>query len=205
MNQAISNALLFNLVIIFVIILIAFFIGSMSYSKASKVNNRIVEEIEKQAEGSDRGRHQPGYDNTKSTSQVEIIDKAYENAACDILTWLDKGDDETTTNTTGIGYRKVGNNKRSCPEPSELDIAGTAELVSLSSSGKNRNGTECIYSTNPYEYCVYKVNECEENATSSCYTYYHVITYMYFDVPIISDLVRIPVHGETMGFRIKNS
>ena len=49
MKEAISNAFVFNLVIVFVIILLAFFIGSIGYSKASKVKNRIVEEIEKQA------------------------------------------------------------------------------------------------------------------------------------------------------------
>ena len=48
MKEAISNAFVFNLIIVFVIILIAFFVGSISYSKASKVKNRIVEVIEKE-------------------------------------------------------------------------------------------------------------------------------------------------------------
>lgn len=47
MKEAIANTFVFNLVIIFVIVLLAFFIGSLSYSKAFKVKNRIVEEIEK--------------------------------------------------------------------------------------------------------------------------------------------------------------
>ena len=77
MNQAISNALLFNIVIVFVIVLIGFFVGSLSYSKASKVKNRIIEEIEKYGESAD---------------DQEDIDNAYKDAACGILTWLENGD-----------------------------------------------------------------------------------------------------------------
>ena len=47
MKEAIANAGVFNLIIIFVIILLAFFIGSLGYSKAFKVKNLIVYEIEK--------------------------------------------------------------------------------------------------------------------------------------------------------------
>ena len=50
MKEAISNAMIFNLIIVFVVILIMLFIGSLSYSKAFKVKNRIVEEIEKDKE-----------------------------------------------------------------------------------------------------------------------------------------------------------
>ena len=48
MKEAIANAGIFNLVIIFVIVLLAFFIGSLGYSKAFKVKDRIIEEIEKE-------------------------------------------------------------------------------------------------------------------------------------------------------------
>ena len=47
MKEAIANAGVFNIVIIFVIILLAFFVGSLGYSKAFKAKNKIVEEIEK--------------------------------------------------------------------------------------------------------------------------------------------------------------
>ena len=46
MKEAIANAGVFNLIIIFVIILLAFFIGSLGYSKAFKVKNKIVDTIE---------------------------------------------------------------------------------------------------------------------------------------------------------------
>lgn len=47
MKESISNAFLVNLVIIFIIIFIFFFTGSLSYSKAFKVKNRIIDIIEK--------------------------------------------------------------------------------------------------------------------------------------------------------------
>ena len=46
MKEAISNAMVFNLIIIFVIVLILFFIGSLSYSKAYKVKNIVLNAIE---------------------------------------------------------------------------------------------------------------------------------------------------------------
>ena len=47
MREAIGNSLLLNLVIIFAGIVILFFIGIISYSKAYRVKNRIIEIIEK--------------------------------------------------------------------------------------------------------------------------------------------------------------
>ena len=47
MKEAIANVGVFNLMIIFLIILMFFFIGSLCYSKAYKVKNHIVNEIEK--------------------------------------------------------------------------------------------------------------------------------------------------------------
>ena len=46
MKEAISNAFLFNIVIVFVVVLIALFVGSLSYTKAYKVKNKIVEETD---------------------------------------------------------------------------------------------------------------------------------------------------------------
>ena len=47
MKEAIANAGVFNLIIIFVIVLILLFIGSLSYSRGFKAKNKIIEEIEK--------------------------------------------------------------------------------------------------------------------------------------------------------------
>lgn len=50
MKEAIGNAFILNLVIIFVFIFIMFFAGSLSYTKAFKVKNRIISILEKYEE-----------------------------------------------------------------------------------------------------------------------------------------------------------
>lgn len=47
--------------------------------------------------------------------------------------------------------------------------------------------------TNGYRYCVEKFTQGGENQK----VYYGVTAYMYFEIPIISSLVEIPVYGET--------
>jgi len=150
MKEAISNAMIFNLIIVFVVILIMLFIGSLSYSKAFKVKNRIVEEIEKDE------------DYTEKTVE-------------DINNWI---------SSEGVGYRlKSTTVSHNCPDQDD------GVLVS--------DGT----GSNPYDYCVYEYNTCSKKSdTYKCGRYYRVIAYMYFDFPIIGDLIRIPVRGETVTF-----
>ena len=155
MKEAIANAGVFNLIIIFVIILMAFFVGSLGYSKAFKVKNYIINEIEKNE----------GYDD----SLQEEIDS-----------WLSQ-----------VGYRlNAGVDRRNCP------------TVNGESAINNRQSD--------YQYCIYKFETSSETKNSSNVsakqsTYYRVIAYMYFDVPIINDLIRIPVTGETISFTTINS
>lgn len=47
MREAVGGSLLMNLVVIFVGIIIIFFVGILTYSKAYRVKNRIVEIVEK--------------------------------------------------------------------------------------------------------------------------------------------------------------
>lgn len=174
MKESVSNALLFNLVIMFVVILLAFFVGSLSYSKAAKVKNKIIEEIEKNGETAGR-----------EYSSMDIADKAFENAEDEIKQWLKVGNDGKS-----IGYRTTDRGYANCP---------------------NYKGVKAETTTNTYEYCVYKINTClgsngkENTNKSKCGIYYHVTTYMYFDVPIVEDLVKIPINGETRTFVKRNN
>ena len=156
MKEAIANAGIFNLVIIFVIILIAFFIGSLSYSKAFKVKNKIIEEIEK--------------------------DQAY-------TTGVDNSTEERVEEWIGnIGYRvNTGNTRNSANCPTVTGNGGE--------QGK------LVNSDGDYQYCVYEFDTCTTGSDKAkCGKYYRVTAYMYFDIPIISGLLRIPVSGETMIF-----
>lgn len=161
MKESIGNAMLFYIIITFVVVLIMLFVGSLSYSKAYKVKNKIVEEIEKQ--------------------------EAYnEDAVTEIEEWLSSGG----TNGKGIGYRiNTGslNNTGNCPVTNSalVDIPTGATLVNQSSN---------------YQYCVYEIDTCANGREGRCGKYYKVVSYMYFDLPIIGDLIKIPVSGETMIF-----
>ncbi len=153
MKEAIANAGVFNLIIIFVFILLAFFIGSLSYSKAFKVKNKIIDEIEKEENYSD-------------------------DTVTEIDSWLKE-----------IGYRvDPRNGSFTCPAADR----DNEELMKDNSS--------------KYQYCVYKIDTCKGHDNKAiCGTYYRVIAYMYFDVPIVGDLVKIPVTGETKTFTILKS
>lgn len=47
MREAIGSSLLLNIVVVFVSLIILFFVGILSYSKAYKAKNRIIDVIEK--------------------------------------------------------------------------------------------------------------------------------------------------------------
>ena len=156
MKEAIANAGIFNLVIIFVIILLAFFIGSLSYSKAFKVKNKIIEEIEK--------------------------DQAY-------TTGVNNSTEDRVEEWIGnIGYRMNTGNARN-----------TANCPTVTGNGGQEG--KLVNSDSDYQYCVYEFDTCSANSdTAKCGKYYRVTAYMYFDIPIISGLLKIPVSGETMIF-----
>lgn len=166
MKESIGNAMLFYIIITFVVVLIMFFVGSLSYSKAYKVKNKIVEEIEKE----------------------ETYNEA---AATEIESWLAGGG----TNGKGIGYRvNTGslNNTENCPIKNSalIDIPTDAKLINQKSN---------------YQYCVYEIATCTHGRDGRCGKYYKVVAYMYFDLPIIGDVLKIPVSGETMIFTEINS
>lgn len=158
MKESISTTFIFYLIIVFVLLLIMFFVGSISYSKAYKVKNRIVEVIEKEQD----------YD---ATAIAEIED------------WLAYGGQDGN----GIGYRVNTNG------------GGVNRCPSADSLGLPADSTENLTEINNYEYCVYRVEDCAEE-NKRCGVYYHVVSFMYFDLPIIDQLIRLRVEGETMTF-----
>ena len=157
MKESISTTFVFYLIVTFVIVLIMIFVGSISYSKAYKVKNRIVEVIEKEQT----------YD---ETARAEIED------------WLRYGGQDGN----GIGYRlnTTRGGRTDCPSPEKYNLPAGAENVS---------------EINNYEYCVYYVDDSQSGNGRHGY-YYHVVAYMYFDLPIIDQFIKLPVEGETMTF-----
>lgn len=69
-----------------------------------------------------------------------------------------------------------------------------------SATGSSCNKGSVAESSN-YDICIYK----GENTSNSTYRgeYYKVVVYMYFDFPIIGDMVKFPVTGETRTFFVE--
>ena len=135
MKESISYTFLLNIIITFIVISFFVIMCIMSYTKAFRVNSKIVNAIE--------------------------ISEGYNNVS----------KDEINKIVTSYGYQKISVN---CPKKERQEAVNTVD-------GKTNDGT-CIY---------YFDNGDKYN--------YGVVTYMTFDFPIVSTLIRIPVYTRTMS------
>ena len=139
MKAATGNALLMNIIIVFLVVVLGVLVTSITYTKAFRVKNRIVEII-------------------------EHYDGDFDNHEIDIRSGI-------TASLNNVGYR----------------LKGTSACKILS------DGNVAYIEGNDYYYCVYKYD------TGRGY-YYKVLTYMYLDLPVINQIMNIPVYGETKVF-----
>lgn len=134
MREGIGSAFVYTIVIIMVGIIILLMVGSIGYSKAFKVNQRIIDIIE-------------ANDGYNDVAEVEVA------AAL-----------------SNIGYKVMSNADRSCPSIDD---------------------SETIIPKLNYDYCVYRHTNNKRG------DYYTVITYMYFDFPVIGDFIKLKVSNQT--------
>lgn len=139
MKAATGNALLMNIIIVFLVVVLGVLVTSITYTKAFRVKNRIVEVIE---------NYDGDFDNHEDDIRSNI-----------------------TNNLSNVGYR----------------LKGTSSCKTLS------DGNTAYKEANDYYYCVYRYN------TGRGF-YYKVVTYMYLDLPVINQVLNIPVYGETKVF-----
>jgi len=137
MRESVGQAFLYNLVIIFITVMIVILVGSLAYSKAYKIKNKLVDIVEKH--------------------------KGYTGGAIE----------EINGYLSSIGYKVNPHGSQRCKT--------------------REGGTILTNSATTYRYCVYKYEESKG-------TYYGVNTYIYFEFPIIGDVLEIPVYGETEVF-----
>lgn len=135
MKESISYTFLLNIIITFIVISFFVIMCIMSYTKAFRVNSKIVNAIE--------------------------ISEGYNKVS----------KDEINKIVTSYGYQKIN---VGCPKKEGQDAINTVD-------GRTNDGT-CIY---------YFDNGDKYN--------YGVVTYMTFDFPIVSTLIRIPVYTRTMS------
>ena len=144
MQEATGQAGLMNIMLAIIGIIIVLMAGSIAYSKAFRVKNKITDIIEKNY----------GYPGNSNATKKEI--------------------DETLR---GIGYKTI--------QPSSY--------VSYCPTDKYKDsGYSLVTGSYPgYLYCVYSKQHSKGNYS------YKVVAFMYFDLPLVSKLVLIPVTGET--------
>lgn len=138
MRESVGSVALYNIIIVFIVVTFAVLAGTMSYSKAFKVNNRIINAIEKYE----------GYNNDFVSEEIDRM-------------------------LSSIGYQFQNSNFK-CSQ---------------------RNGYTAMLDKNPnYEFCVYEM-PVDSKEWNGRYFEYGVVSYIYIDLPVIGDFVRIPVYG----------
>lgn len=139
MQEATGQASLMNIMLTIIGIIIILLAGSIAYSKAFRVKERIIDIIEK-------------YNVFDVKSKAEI--------------------EETLTD---LGYRTLD----------------SSQYRNFCDSKKFDNFVLDSAATPNHMYCVYK-----RDLGNDSY-YYKVVSYMYFDIPVVGNYIQIPVTGET--------
>lgn len=119
----------------------------------------------------------------------EILDIVEENA--DLLDEFSSLPDsvakEIDTELRAVGYRLNKNQQNRCPE--------------IYSSEEDKGGILMNNFSN-YHYCIYKHqrSKSKEGTLPHRGNYYTVVTYMYFDIPLIGQNLEFPVKGQTRTY-----
>ncbi len=156
MHESLGYSVIFNIVIVFVVIIFVFIGSVLVYFKSNKVSNVIADSIEKYS----------GYNKLS----IEEINK----------------------NMSNLGYNKM---KIKCENLSEDDKCkveeGNAQLLNDGSDGY------CVYFCQTAK-VVEKQNESGNIVKTKVYYYYYKIkTNMMFKIPIINDILPLPIWSTT--------
>lgn len=171
MREAIGSSLLLNIALVFIGVISLFLVGSIAYSKAFKAKNQII----------------------------SVIDSY--NGECFVEGNLD--DDacykEIESKLTDMGYSS--NISSECPDINKSD--GDSGVLEI----------EKVYPPlvkTGHQYCVYKYTLCDvqriDSSNTKCsdysnqLSYYKVITFMHFDIPLVGQFLEFQVSGETKSF-----
>lgn len=98
MNQSIGNVALYNIIVVFLVITFSFLAGTISYSKAFRVNSKIINAVEEYE----------GYNTLSSTA----IDKALGNIGYRLTTSSNKSSCPKRGNSDA--YQKIGDKYAYC-------------------------------------------------------------------------------------------
>ncbi len=158
MREGIGSIQLYNIIIIFFMLMVGFLFATISYHRAFKVNTVITSHIEK-------------YEGYNPLSIAAI-----------------------NRDLTTIAYKSIGNELRGCPT--------------------ERNGDQLVIGVTNHKYCVYE-SVCQTLTEVAAvppggpgipitpsggivqFRQFTVVTYLTFDIPVISNLIEIPITSRT--------
>ncbi len=145
MKESIGNAFVYGIFIMFVFLAIIILSSSVSYSRASKIKNKLVYAVQSYAASLDT---EPNSSMFNTEDFIGPIDEYLRS----------------------VGYRQV----------SDLSHSGC----------RSTDGGIVMDNSSIYDYCIigYQTNRGY---------YYKIISYMYFDVPIIGSTLKFPISGAT--------
>jgi len=168
-REAIGNTFIVNLLLVFIAVISALLIGSIAYSRAFRVKNRIIHVIEKYGAwdvrnpGGGSGTHEQfgniGAEFTDNIVQMEI-ERSLQEIGYHLNLWDVRCPDR-------------------CPPGPECLVYGRPQSGGLNASGERWSA---------YDFCVYRFEGGR---------YYGVVTFMHFNIPLLGGFLRFPVYGET--------
>lgn len=156
MKESISYSFLLNIVIVFIFVCFAIIMGVLSYYRAFRANEAIVESIEK-------------YEGFNCASQAEIDRKL-----------------------GTIGY--VTPFSVTCDDkdqPCKTDTNENYKILSYNLDGPSIEEEEAVYAAGDNMSSISITNEGTKHYQ------YGVYTYMYVDLPVVSNMIRIPFYSKT--------
>lgn len=186
MKESISYTFLLNIVIVFIFVCFAIIMGILSYYRAFRANEAIIESIEK-------------YEGYNCASQTEISRKlngiGYNtpfNVTCD-------GKDKPCTTDSDNNYAVISYN---LDGPISEKYVRDSKISGMATKKTDTNGSETnspiigIYA-NDNEMSSIASTDKDYPEVSTKHYQYGVYTYMYVDLPIVSKMIKLSFYSKT--------
>ena len=186
MKESISYSFLLNIVIVFIFVCFAIIMGVLSYYRAFRANEAIIESIEK-------------YEGFNCASQAEIEKKLGGIGYMTPFSVTCDGKDKPCKTDTNNNYAIISYN---LDGPVGEAYLGDAKITSMASHQIDNDGKE----TNAPINGIYANGDEMNSLASTDVNYYDVstkhyqygvYTYMYVDLPVIASMIKIPFYSKT--------
>lgn len=179
MKESIAQAFILNLILFFFVILVLLLFGSINYSKAFKVKNRIINIIEKHGQYADSGVERTNIQNEIDENMVKA---GYGTTNTDLDKCMKFIEDDNGLSEKLVYPLESDSTKYGGRYYDYCIIRHSVGKIVKTDTGQVDNDGEKVY---------------EEEMQNKFGEYYQVIVYMKFEIPVIGGFLEFPVRGET--------